>query len=292
MVAEQIRAPWCPPVSVSKRQHFPRPPSRQTSPLKFENVVPGAWIFVFSYIIFSAVERAGGTQEELLPYVLFVEIYLEKSGKFFQVAPITDEFCREYVGTNAGDWNHNRAAFVRRDERWCARGRERPLLQLVHSDNQRSRGWPQHHAGVAVSPPCSMCLFVRTWFGVYALSLWEGRRKSGPAQPAAPWRTLIRTEATGARFECLRVARPQHHLHQTTISAAAAAAASSQWIRALALACSSGQTPCLQWLGCVSRQISDGVSTAEIFATLSGNVRRVLILVLIPKQSLCFRTYW
>ena len=32
------------------------------------------------------------------------------------------------------------------------------MLQLVSSDNRRSRGRPQHHAGVAVSPPYSMCL--------------------------------------------------------------------------------------------------------------------------------------
>ena len=82
-----------------------------------------------------------------------VGIYLGNSGNFCQVAPITDEFRRDFEGANVGDWHHDRAAFVRRGERCRARGRERPLLQLVSSDNRRSRGWLQHHAGVAVSPP-------------------------------------------------------------------------------------------------------------------------------------------
>ena len=34
--------PWCTPVSMAKRQQFPCPPSRRTSSLKVENVVPGA----------------------------------------------------------------------------------------------------------------------------------------------------------------------------------------------------------------------------------------------------------
>ena len=39
-----------------------------------------------------------------------------------QVAPIKNEFCRYFVpGTNIGDWQHHRAAFVAQGERWCER---------------------------------------------------------------------------------------------------------------------------------------------------------------------------
>ena len=106
---------------------------------------------------------------------------------------------------------------VGRDERWRARRKERPLFQLASSDSRRSRRRSQHHSGVAVSPSYILCLVV--CLGVYALSLWDGR-KSGPAQPAVPLRTLIRPEATGASFECVRAARPQQHLHQVTVPAA------------------------------------------------------------------------
>ena len=52
------------------------------------------------------------------------------------------------------------------------------------------------------------------------------------------------TQARGTGFVCVRVASPQQHQHPTTIPAAVA---SNLWIRALALACTSGQTLLLQW---------------------------------------------
>lgn len=115
--------------------------------------------------LFSAPLRRGTApvhkRHFLLGFTLkIVEIYAENCGNLCQVAPITNEFCRDFDGTNVGDRQHDRAAFVRQAERQRARRRKRPLLQIASSDNRRGSGRPNAMPVCGVSRPmvCALCV--------------------------------------------------------------------------------------------------------------------------------------
>ena len=93
----------------------------------------------------------------------------QKAGKFGQVAPIKYEFCRDFVGSNVGDWwwrPLRSRRLSRHFERWRARDRRRPVFQLRGSDGRRRRGQPNNHAR------CGMWLVA--FLGACVLSLSRG----------------------------------------------------------------------------------------------------------------------
>ena len=97
-----------------------------------------------------------------------------------------------------------------------------------------------------------VCLFV----GACAVSVRGQKATAGVAcSSCVPLRMYLVYLSSSQRRVGVRACnhRPQQHQHQATIPSEVA---SSPCIRALALACSSGQTPYLQWAGCLFLQIS------------------------------------
>ena len=197
------------------------------------------------------------------------------------------EFCRDFVATKVGDWRYDRAAcrvMSRHAERWRAGDRERDRLCSPHARTIDAAVGGRHHDRVVVSPRCSIWLVV---FLRPALCRCERVRKSGPAQPTVPLYVPL-AQRPGRRL-CVRACthRPQQQQQQQQ-TRTPPAVASCPWIRAMPLACSSGQTTCLQSAGRVLLQISHSSRSP----TLSGNVKTVVITMLIRKYSLHFRTEW
>ena len=115
-----------------------------------------------------------------------------------------------------------------------------------------AEGGPAHNAGGTVYPRCII------WLDAFVC--WSLRCLCDRVESHGR-RSLLLCPSTYTPLlprggQCVRACNhsPQQDQHQTTISSSAAA--SSPCILALALACSSGQTPYLQLAGRLSLQIS------------------------------------
>ena len=178
-----------------------------------------------------------------------------------KVRPIKFELRKDCLSIGDGDWwgkRRDRAAVetcgVCRRELRRSRDRARPLLQRGRWGNRRRRG--------RTSTQC-------WWDGVSplyylarldAFVCWSLRCLCDRVESHGR-RSLLLCPSTYTPLlprggQCVRACNhsPQQDQHQTTISSSAAA--SSPCILALALACSSGQTPYLQLAGRLSLQIS------------------------------------
>ena len=182
--------------------------------------------------------------------------------------------------------HHDLAAFVRPDKRWRARGREISLLQLASSDNQRSRGWP-NHAGVAV--PIVLCLVV--CLGALR-SVPVRRYKVGACAAWCP--STDPHPSRGHRDKFGVRTRSQ----TTATPAPGYSISSSSFVTvdpsSMALACSGEHTLFLQWQDAFLFEFQTSAVLLQKYNHPVRNCKRFLILliVLIPQQSLHFRTYW